>query len=151
MADTQIFEKLFNGGNFALPYLIRFSHETAGEVCLVNNNEGILFNNKYFNASTFDYTPPNAEGSGATLSISGLATENDLFEFLENADHNIKLEVVGVIVDNTIEPLHIYKHFHGMANITENANIDFTLQGDDRLEMTFPPYTYDTDNNRGNA
>lgn len=151
MTDSQIFEKLFNGGNFALPYLIKFSHPTLESVLLVNNNENIVFNGEEFKASTFDYSPPSPDGTGATLNISSLPGENDLFEFIENSDDKYILEVVGLIVDGEIQQIKTYRHFHGVATMEQNGQISFSLEGDDRLQMTFPPYVYDTDNNRGNA
>lgn len=151
MTDSQIFEKLFNGGNFALPYLIEFSHPNAEAVRLVNNNENIVFNNKTYLAANFDYIPPSYDGTGASLNISSLPAENNLFEFLDAADDKYILKVIGLIVENEVQQIKAYRHFHGTATMTEAGKISFTLEGDDRLNMTFPPYVYDTDNNRGNA
>lgn len=106
---------------------------------------------KLFYASSFDYIPPSLDGSGASLNISSLPAENDLFEFLDQADDKYILNVVGLIVENEIQQINAYRHFHGTATMTEDGKISFTLEGDDRLNMTFPPYVYDTDNNRGNA
>lgn len=151
MTEAQIFEKLYNGGNYSLPYLIKFEHETAGVIRLVNNNVSIEFEGEIYEASTFDYTPPNNDGTGASLKINSNPGENDLFEFIENSDDKYILSVVGLIVDNEAQPIRAYKHFHGVANIDEKGAIEFELEDDDRLNMTFPPYVYDTDNNRGNA
>lgn len=151
MTDAQIFERLFNGGNYSLPYLIKFEHSDAGTIRLVNNNEDVTFNNEVYKASTFDYTPPSSDGTGGSLKISSLPGENELFEFVENADDNYSLLVVGLLVENTPQAIRVYKHFHGVANVDEKGNIEFSLDSDDRLEMTFPPYVFDTDNNRGNA
>lgn len=151
MTESQIFEKLFNGGNFALPYLIKFTHPNADPIRLVNNNENIVFEGETFNASSFDYSPPSPDGTGASLNISSLPGENDLFEFIETVDDKYKLEVIGLIVEGEVQKIRAYRHFHGVATMEENGRISFTLEGDDRLNMTFPPYTYDTYNNRGNA
>lgn len=151
MTDAQIFERLFNGGNYSLPYLIKFEHETAGTIRLVNNNVDIEFNNETYAAATFNYTAPGSDGKGASLKISSLPGENELFEFLENTDETYKLTVVGLIVEGEPQAIHIYTHFHGSATVDEKGNIEFNLEDDDRLNMNFPPYTFDTDNNRGNA
>lgn len=151
MTDAQIFEKLFNGGNYALPYLIKFEHETAGTIRLVNNNEDIEYNGEVYDASTFDYTPPGNDGTGGSLKISSLPGENELFEFIENADYKYKLTVTALLVEGVAQPIRAYSHFYGSVTIDEKGEIEFTLESDDRLNMTFPPYTFDTDNNRGNA
>lgn len=151
MTTEEVFEKLFNGGNFGLPYLIKFSHPDLEAIRLVNNNENILFNGEVYAASSFTYTPPSNNGTGAHLSISSLPDEDNLFNFIESADYRYNMQVVGVLVEDSIQPLRVYHHFNGTLSMDEKGAIDFSLDGDDRLEMTFPNYSYDTDNNRGNA
>lgn len=152
MTDTEIYEALYNGGNFSLPYLLKFTDQNNNVVTLVNNNEDVLFNNVTYKAASFEYTPPSNEGSGATLSISTQPNEdNELFEFVENANYKYSLQVVGVLINNTVQAIKSYMHYYGSVSYNEKGVVEFTLESDDRLDMTFPPYKYDTDNNRGNA
>lgn len=151
MTDSELFEKLYNGGVFSLPILIKLTDSKAGEICLTNNNESITYNNKTYSVATFDYFPPNTSGSGASLSISSISGENELFEFIENSSESYTLSVVACIVDDEIQGFRNYKHYHGKATVNDKGGIDFNLDGDDRLEMTFTPYTYDNENNQGNA
>lgn len=150
MNEAELFNKLFNGGNYALPYLIKFTHGDT-VIRLVNDNKSIQFNGETYNISSFEYNPPNAEGTGATLSIKA-DDDNGLMEFVENADDTYTLEVVGVLVEgNTVEELHIYKHMFGSVSCSEDKTLEFELGRDDRLDLQFCPYTFDTDNNRANA
>jgi hypothetical protein len=150
MTDAQIFNALFSGGNFSLPYLIELSHETAGTFYLIDDKTDKTYNGHTYKASSFTYTAPGKDGNGGTLSID--AKDNELIEWVENADENYTLSVVGALIeDGSIQPLRQYRHFHGSISYSDNMEIEFTLQGDDRLDMTFNPYMYDTDSNPGNA
>lgn len=151
MTDSEIFEKLYNGGLFNLPLLIKFTHSTAGVVRLTNDNVKITYKGEEYLPATFDYYQPDSNGEGASLNISSKPGENELFEFIENADENYVLEVIATIQDEEIQEFRNYKHFHGTADVDEKGNITFNFESDDRQEMTFTPYTYDTDNNKGNA
>lgn len=152
MTNNEIFNLLFNGGNFVLPYLLKFTHISAGSVLLVNNNEDIVFNGETYHGASVTYTPPNNDGTSGSLTIDSVPGENNLFEFLENADENYRLDVVGTILqDGTIQTLKQYKHFYGSISVDEKGTIEFQLGSDDRLDMMFTPYKFDTDNNPGNA
>lgn len=152
MTDDEIFNALYGGGNYTLPYLLKFSHEKLKTIYLVNNNEDVIFQGNTFLASDFEYTPPDVNGSGGTLSISSEPNENTLFEFIENADYKYRLDIVGALnLDGTVTPLKQYVHFFGTVTIDAKGKITLQLAGDDRLDMTFTPYKFDTDNNRGNA
>lgn len=152
MTENEIFKLLFGGGNYSLPYLLKFTHQTAGTVCLVDNNEDIVFNGETYHGTSLTYTPPNNEGTNGTLSISSEPNDNTLFEFFENADQDYRLDVVGALLkDGTIQSIKQYRHFYGSISVDEKGTIDFQLGSDDRLDMTFTPYKFDTDNNRGNA
>lgn len=145
-----IFDKLFNGGRYALPYLVTFSHPAAGDICVINNNESVTYNGKVYSVSSFDYTPPQSDGTGASLTITGI--DNELIEWAENADSKLSITVDGVLLENgEVYPLKNYKHFYGSLSYGDDLSLEFSLGGDDRLDMTFNPYVYDTDNNRGNA
>lgn len=152
MTDSQLFDLLFSGGKYTLPYLLKFSHPDLDSVCLVNNNESVTFENELYEVATFAYTPPSYDGTGGALNLSSIPNENSLFEFLENADYRYRLDVVGVITeDGTIQKIKQYEHLFGSFTVDDKGQIDFQLSNDDRLDMTFTPYKYDTDNNRGNA
>jgi len=149
MTNAEIFNKLFNGGKFALPYLIKFSHSVAGDIYLVNNNEAIEYEGNTYAVSSFNYTPPNNIGEGASLSITSI--DNTIIEWAEKADSTLSISVVGVIAGDSVQAIHNYKHFFGSISYDDNMSLEFTLGSDDRLNMSFTPYVYDTDNNRGNA
>lgn len=152
MTDSQIFDLLFAGGKHTLPYLLKFSHPDLDAVCLVNNNEDIEFEGVTYQTATFSYTQPEYDGTGGSLNISSIPNENTLFEFLENADYRYRLDVVGSIeLDGTVQKIKRYSHFYGSFGVDENGQIEFQLSNDDRLDMLFTPYKYDTDNNRGAA
>ena len=104
MTEHEIFNHLFSGGRFALPYLIKFSHPTAGTIRLVNNNQSVQFEGEQYEVSTFLYTEPNNKGEAGTLEIT--AVDNTLIEFVENADYRFRLDVVGVLIeDGTIQKI----------------------------------------------
>ena len=150
LTDEEIFDRFFSGGNFALPYLVRFSHPAAGVICIVSDNTAVIHDGETYEPSSFEYTPPDTDGSGASLKITGI--DNTLIEFVENADWQYRLDVTGVIAeDGSIQPIRSYAHFFGSVSYSEDMQLQFQLGKDDRLDMTFCPYTYDTDNNRANA
>lgn len=150
MTDQELFDRFFSGGKFSLPYLIKFYHPTAGTIRLVNNTEAIELDGEEYIPSSFDYTPPDTAGKGASLKITGI--DNGLIEFVENANWQYRLEVTGVIAeDGTVQKIKSYVHFYGSVSYGDDMQLQFQLGRDDRLDMTFCPYTYDTDNNRANA
>lgn len=150
MTDAELFDTFFNGGKFSLPYLIRFYHPRIGTIRLVNNNEAVILNGETFEPSSFEYIPPDVTGKGASLKITGI--DNDLIDFVENANYQYRLEVAGAIAsDGTIQKIKNYTHFHGSVSYGDDMQLNFQLGRDDKLDMTFCPYTYDTDNNRANA
>lgn len=150
MTKSKIFNALFSGGNITLPYLIAITCPNLEPIYLVNNNEDINYDGNIYKASTFDYTPPNNKGDGGTLDITG--GDNDLIYFIDAANDKAKLEVVGVLIDNSdVQVIHTYKHYYGNITINSQNSITWNLSKDNRLEMVFNPYTYDTDLNRGNA
>lgn len=150
MSTAELFNKLFNGGNFGLHYLIKFIHGDT-VIRLINDNKSVEFGGETYSISSFDYNPPDNTGNGGTLSITA-DDDNELMEFVENADASYVLEVVGVLTENnTVEELHIYRHMFGSVSCSENKTLEFELGSDDRLDLQFCPYTFDTDNNRANA
>ena len=150
ITDAELFDKFFSGGHYALPYLIKLSHPTAGTVRLVNNNESVLFDGDNYEACAFDYTPPDMTGGSASLKVTGI--DNTVIEFVENADWRYRLDVVGVIAeDGAVQRIRNYVHFLGSVTYADDMQIQFNLGRDERLDMMFCPYTYDADNNRANA
>lgn len=150
MTENEIFHALFNGGNITLPYLIKLHHATAGDLFLINNNEAVDYEGNTYAVSNFEYNPPSIKGEGGSLTIS--AIDNTLIEWVENADENYTLEVIGLLISGgTVQKIRGYRHFHGSVSYGSDMSIEFTLEGDDRQNMTFNVYVYDTDNNRGNT
>lgn len=150
MTSEDVFKLLFGGGNVTLPYLIEFSHPSLDSILLVNNTEDIVFDGKTYKASSFEYEEPDNQGDGGTLNISGI--DNDLIEFVDEADYKYKLSVIGVLcADNEIKKLKGINHFYGSVSYDQTQQMNFNLGKDDRLDMVFTCYMYDTDSNAGNA
>lgn len=150
LTTREIYNLLFSGGNISRHYLIELSHPSAGNIRLVNNNEEITYLGKTYKVSSFDYTPPDKKGTGASLNIT--TVDNDLFTFIENADHRYNLKVIGVLnSDGSITPLKVYRHLYGSLSMGDNRELNFTPGTDDRLDMKFNVLIYDTISNKGNA
>lgn len=150
MTDLQIFEKLFNGGAYTLPYLIAFTHPSLGNLYFINATNDVTYNGKTYKSSSFKYTEPDNQGDGASLEIS-LQDDKVLSLFIDKADYRMQIEVRGLLRENnTIQPLSIYKHMYATLSISADKILKATLGKDDRMKMTFPPYLFDADNNRGN-
>ena len=148
--ENEIFNRYFNGGNYALPYLLKFTCSGCTPLYFVNNNEDIMFEGQRYTRSGFEYTPPDSTGHGASLRISGNGT--GLVEFIENADENYRLDVIGIIAENgEVQKLKQFVHFYGSVSYSDNMELNFELGTDDRLDMTFPPYKFDAETNKGNT
>lgn len=150
MTQAEIFNLLFNGGNYARPWLLKITHPTAGTLRYVNNNEQVTYDNEVYKAANFDYTPPNNLGEGAKLEISAI-DNYEIVEWLENADCRYTLEAVGLLINNTVQETRCFKHFYGTVSMGDDNKLSFSLESDGRLDMVFTVYTYDTDLNRGNS
>lgn len=150
MTSSQIFNLLFNGGNFTKQFLIKLTHPTAGTLRFVNNNESVSYDDATFAPANFDYTPPDSQGAGASLEI-GIADNYQIVEWAENADDRYSLEVVGALNNGEVQPIRAYKHFYGTVSMAEDGKLMFQLEDDGRLQMVFNVYKYDTDLNRGCA
>ena len=151
MTNSEIYNLLFNGGNYSKHYLIEFSHPDLETIRLVNNNEDVTLEGKTFKAANFSYNRPNSDGEGGTLEINSF-DNSELIDFVEKADDQYSLKVVGIIQENgEIAKLKTYTHFFGSCTITEDWDVNFTLGRDDKLDMIFNVYMYDSDQNRGNT
>ena len=144
MTRAEIFNLLFNGGNYSKQYLIKLTHPTAGTLRFVNNNQPVAY------PANYEYTPPGSQGEGASLSI-GIADNYQIVEWVENADDRYTLEVIGELNNGAVQPIRAYKHFYGSISMSDDGKLSFSLESDGRLEMVFTVYKYDTDLNRGNA
>lgn len=152
MTDAQIFDRLFNGGNYCDKYMLRFSHNEAGNIYLINDNQNLTYDGNLYLASSFEYHSPDSNGDGGQLTIHTNENNSQLINFLDTIDDTYELEVIGVLIEGTeVQRYRGFTHYHGEFTIDRNGNVDFTLGKDDRQEMTFIPYKYDTDNNVGNA
>lgn len=153
MTQYEVFNALANGGVFSLPFLIKLQHPDTGALYFVNNNEDIIYNGIKYNGSAFQYTRPQTIGGvlkAGSLEIT--AIDNSVIDLIENSDELFTVEAVGVIDKaGVITPIKSFKHQYGSASIDEKMRIVISFKNDDRLDMTFPPYIFDADNNRGNA
>lgn len=150
MTRAEIFNLLFNGGNYAKQYLIKLTHPTAGTLRFVNNNQAVTYEGATYNPANYEYTPPDSQGEGASLSI-GIADNYQIVEWVENADDRYTLEVIGELNNGAVQPIRAYKHFYGSISMSDDGKLSFSLESDGRLGMVFTVYKYDTDLNRGNA
>lgn len=153
MTQDEVFNALHRGGAYSLPYLIKMYHPDYGSLYFVNNNENVSYNSQTFSASTFKYTPPQTIGGvlrDGTLEIT--AIDNSVIDIIDTSDELFEITAIGVLNDDgTVTAMKMYKHQYGSATTTEDMRIVITFTNDDRLNMTFPPYIFDSDNNRGNA
>ena len=150
MTRAQIFNLLFNGGNYAKQYLIKLSHPTARTLHFVNNNESVIYDEATYTPANDEYTEPDSQGSGASLEI-GIADNYQLVEWVENADDRYTLEVVGILNNGTVQEVRAFKHFYGSVSMSEDGKLSFSLEDDGRLQMVFTVYKYGTALNPGNA
>lgn len=149
MTDAEIFDKLFNGGKHSRHFLIKFTHATLGTICLVDNNEAVIYDGNTYKPSSFEYFAPDANGDGGELRITSIG--NDVYEFAENVRDDYRLDVVGILIDGSeVAPILQYKHYYGSLSYSDGV-LDFSLGSDDRGAMVFTPYKYDTETNAGNA
>ena len=152
MTSNEIYNNLFQGGAFSLPYLIRMYHPNYGALYFVNNNEDIVYNGNTYHASSFKYTKPKTIGGvlqNGSLEIT--AIDNEAIDIIDSSDELFEVRAVGVINDGNVTPIKTFKHQYGSATTDEQMKITITFTNDDRLGMVFPPYVFDADNNRGNA
>lgn len=153
MTQDEIFNALHRGGAFSLPYLIKMYHPTFGALYFVNNNENVTYNGITYNASTFKYIRPQTIGGvlkNGVLEIT--AIQNEVIDIIEKSDELFEITAVGVLNNNgDITPIKTFKHQYGTAVTDEQMKVVISFTNDDRLEMQFPPYVFDADNNRGNA
>ena len=156
MTTEQIFYRLFHGGGFSLPYLIKFYHPTAGSLCFVNSDSDIEFNDETYSACGFDYEEPDYTGDGGKLKITLVHTtlsniKNPLIDLIDSADDELEIQVNGVLLeDGSINEMYYRCHKHFSVSYSTDMQLEVSFSKDDRLEMSFPPYVFDSDNNRGN-
>lgn len=153
MTQDEVFNALQTGGAFSLPYLIKMYHPDYGALYFVNNNEDVTYNGNTFLASAFKYTPPQTIGGilrNGSLEIT--AIDNEVIDIIDKSDELFEITAIGVLnSDGTITAFKMYKHQYGSATTNEEMKVVISFTNDDRLEMVFPPYVFDSDNNRGNA
>ena len=153
MTSNEIYNNLFHGGAFSLPYLIRMYHPNYGALYFVNNNEDIVYEGNTYHASNFKYTRPQTIGGvlkNGVLEIT--AIQNEVIDIIEKSDELFEVTAVGVLDKaGSITPIKTFKHQYGTATTDEQMKVIISFTNDDRLEMIFPPYIFDADNNRGNA
>lgn len=152
MTDAQIYNRLYHGGAYALPFLIRITVDGTAYY-YVNNNDDITYDGHIYKASAFEYIRPKSAGGymdGGQLNIS--AIDNDIIALIDNSQNTLLVDVIGVLAENnTVTTLSVYHHKYCTATINADMTVNLAFEPDDRLNMVFPPYVFDKDNNRGNA
>lgn len=153
MTAAEVFNALSRGGAFSLPYLIEIRHPTQAPLFFVNNIDDVVYNGHTYHAASFKYTRPATVGGvlkNGALEIG--AIDNGLIDMFEESDELVTLTAVGVIDQaGEVTPINIYRHQYGTLAIDEKMSVTMQFTNDDRLDMAFPPYVFDADNNRGNA
>lgn len=153
MTIDEVYRALYRGGAYSLPYLIKIQHPDYAPLYYVNNNEDIVYNGNTYKASAFKYTRPQTIGGvlrNGMLEISAIG--NEVIEIIENSDELFTVEATGVIDSyGQITPIKSFRHQYGTVSTDEKMKVSISFTNDDRLEMTFPPYVFDADNNRGNT
>lgn len=153
LTADNIYNTIGRSGKYALPYLVKFYHKDFGTIYLVNNNEDIVYNGITYKASSFKYTRPKTKsGVLQNGSIEATILDNTMSELVQKSDYLLTVDAIGVLAkDGTVTPFSRYHHQYGTATIDNDMKISFTFSNDDRLNMIFPPYIFDADNNRGNV
>ena len=77
----------------------------------------------------------------------GMGFINDPERAVKNAGTDVLYGAEG----GEVQRLKQYIHFYGSVSYTENMELNFELGSDDRLDMTFPPYKFDAETNKGNT
>lgn len=153
MNENEIYNALHRGGAFSLPYLMKLEHPTHGALYFVNNNVSITYNGNTYAASTFKYNQPKTIGGvlkNGSLEIT--AIDNNIIDLIEQSNEQLTVTAVGIIDSGgTVTPIKTYLHKYCTVTTDNNMKITINFQNDDRLNMTFPPYIFDADNNAGNA
>lgn len=153
MTQDEVFKALHTGGAFSLPYLIELTHPEWGTLRFINNTINMVYDGNTYQASAFKYTAPQVAGGvlkNGTLEIS--AAENSIIDLIDASDELLTVKAVGVLnKDGTITPFKMYRHQYGTATTDGDMKVTITFTNDDRMGMNFPPYVFDSDNNRGNA
>ena len=144
------FSRLFNGGSHSLPYLVKFSSPGLEDVRLANAPRNVVYGGETYESRTFSYTPPDMQGKGGSLTVPVAGT--DLVAFLDAADWRMVVDVVALVEDDgTVSPIGCYRHMNGSASWGPSMEVSLQLSPDDRMGMSFPPYVFDADNNRGGS
>lgn len=153
MTKTQTFKALSIGGAYTLPYLITIHHPKVGTAHYINNNEDVTYHGVTYEASAFKYSRPKTVGGvlqNGTLEITGIKT--CAIDIVEASDELFTVDVIGVLdAAGDISPIKYFHHQYGSISTDNGLKVVISFTNDDRLDMNFPPYIFDADNNRGNA
>lgn len=149
------FEKLIQrSGGYCLPWLIHLHDaDDVYNFYFVNNNANITYDNIEYLASTFEYSANNdvcGFNGGGVLNITAIDSVGAVTNVVDmiRRKREMKLEVIGAIVDDEVSEIKKFQHHYGKVNIKNNV-IKFTFDADDRTQMTFPALIWNNSNNRG--
>lgn len=151
MTNNELYKMLARGGAYSLPYLIRLYQKGYTPLYYVNNNEDVEFKGALYKAASFKYTRPKQKNGVLTNGSLEITSMNEVLDIVEAANDLFDVQVVGLLQAGEVIPIKIYHHRYGSITSDESMKITITFSNDDRLQMVFPPYTFDTNNNRGNA
>src|SRR5678815_971377 len=132
-------EKLLQkNGAYSLPFLVKISnHGDTESIRIVNDVNDVVYQEQTYTASTFEFTP-NSDvlglDGGGRLSIT--VVDNNLIELIES-NYNLKIEVLGILLDNEVTPLENIRSLYGTVT-WDGLTAEFDFGPDDRMNMTFP-------------
>lgn len=151
MTRTQLYKTLMEGGKYSLPFLIRLYQVGYTPLYYVNNNEDVVFGGNTYKAATFKYTRPKQKNGVLQSGSLEITSMNEVLDLIDVCDELLQVQVVGVLYDGEVTPIKIYHHQYGTLTSDNEMKVTINFTNDDRLGMVFPPYVFDTDNNRGNS
>ncbi|MGP1415420.1 MAG: hypothetical protein ACTTJ6_05760 [Treponema sp.] len=141
-----VYKQLAEGGGYNLPFLVHLSApDDTLHIFLINDNQGMVYKGHIYSASNFTYRPNTSGDSSLTVE---LVEHNSIIDMLED-NYYFKVEVIGILNGEDVEPLGVFKHKYGEAT-WDGMKLQMKLNKDDRGDMTFPALIFNSYNNRGN-
>jgi hypothetical protein len=139
-------------GQYNLAYLIKLIQPGFGMLLFINDTVDAIYESETYKAITFTYTEPEfQDGRYTNASLEIPCRDTDIINLIESTDENFRIEVVGIKrKDSDIVRINKYYHQHGTINY-DGGNAQFAIEGDDSMDMIFPPDIFNSFNNRGNA
>lgn len=151
IGNKDIYSLLSNGGAISMPYLVEIKHETLGVIYMTNNTDDITYNGNVYKKAAFKYNRPSNKNGSLQSGSLNIALLSDFYNIFDFANGLIEIRVVGLVADyDSIVPINYYRYRYCTMSVASNMEVEISFLSDDKLNMVFPPYVFDNDNNRGN-